>query len=87
MKTIVEECFHVARSAVVSNLVEEHNFLDSKLRLIISLYGDEGLSEEAIRQINELSERLAEIIKAEYLVCYELDTLRKDAESLIKYHS
>lgn len=61
--------------------------LDSKLCLIRSLSGEEGLSEEAIRQINELYKQLDEINKAEHLVCYELDALRKDAKSLIKQHS
>lgn len=87
MVAIVEECFHVARSAVVSHLVDERNAIRSKLHLIRSLYGDEGLSDEAIRRINELSKQLTEITEAEYLVCYELNALRKDAESLVKNHS
>lgn len=58
MLTIVEECLHIARSAVVSNFANERNMLDSKLCLIRSLSGEEGLSEEAIRQINELYKQL-----------------------------
>lgn len=87
MKATIEECFHIARGAVVTNFVDECNELHGKIHLIRSLYGDEGLSEEARKQINELSGRLTEIAKVEYLICYELDALRKNADELIKNHS